>query len=73
MNLVKKPEWLSDKHPLGQTPALERDNFVVYDSIAVAKYLDETGGNPSLLRKTIEDRTKDDALLAILDAKVRRI
>ena len=41
MNLVKKPDWFSQRTPSGVVPVLEHgDGRIVYESLIISEYLD---------------------------------
>lgn len=43
----RRPEHLA-RHPFGKAPVLDDDGFVVYETAAIVRYLDETLPGPSL-------------------------
>lgn len=51
----KSPENLA-RHPFGQVPTLDEDGFVLYESRAICRYLDETLPGAKLTPATAKDR-----------------
>jgi glutathione S-transferase len=51
------PEHLA-LHPFGRVPILEHDGFKVYETSAIALYVEEAFPNPSLMPKDVRDRAR---------------
>lgn len=46
VDLSRKPDWFLAMSPLGRTPVLKIDDVVLYESVAILEYLEETLPNP---------------------------
>ncbi len=46
VDLDHKPEWFVAKSPLGKTPLLEVDDVVLFESVVICEYLEETMPGP---------------------------
>jgi len=49
VDLSAKPAWLRELNPRNRVPVLEHDGHVIYESEAVAEYLDEVFPEPSMM------------------------
>ena len=55
-----KPEWLFEKNPLGKVPAIELvSGEIIYESLIIADYLDETYPQISLHNKNPVQKARD--------------
>uniref|UniRef100_A0A0K8TTU5 Putative glutathione s-transferase omega-1-like protein n=1 Tax=Tabanus bromius TaxID=304241 RepID=A0A0K8TTU5_TABBR len=67
VNLTNKPEWLTQKSPLGKVPALELANEpgrpTIYESLVVCEYLDEKYKTRPLLPKDPLQKARDRILI----------
>jgi glutathione S-transferase len=59
-----------ERHPFGRIPAFEHDGFALYETSAIARYIDEAFGGPALLPLYIRQRARCDQLISIADAYV---
>lgn len=59
INLKNRPEWIYKLNPSGKVPVLQQDNKVLYDSLPVSEYLDETYGRERLLPADPYQKAKD--------------
>ncbi|KAK7057936.1 glutathione S-transferase [Favolaschia claudopus] len=62
----KTPEFMA-MNPFGLVPVINDDGFVVYESRAICKYLEEKypGQGTSLLPKELEERTKVEQAISV--------
>ncbi|VVD03201.1 unnamed protein product [Leptidea sinapis] len=64
INLIDKPEWLTQKSPLGKVPALEiSDGECLIESLITAEYVDEAYPQRPLLPKDPVQKAKDKGLI----------
>ncbi|CAG2172095.1 unnamed protein product [Oppiella nova] len=54
VNIWDKPDWFVERNPLGKVPTIEfgADNKILYESLVIADYLDETLPGKRQLRST---------------------
>ena len=52
-----KPSHLA-LHPFNRVPVLQHDDFIVYETSAIATYIDETFERPALQPKNARDRAR---------------
>ncbi|MGV2128209.1 glutathione S-transferase family protein [Agrobacterium vitis] len=60
------PEYLK-KHPFGRIPALEHDQFSLYETGAIARYIDEAFVGPKLQPENVADRARCNQAISIID------
>jgi glutathione S-transferase len=60
----KKPEHLV-RQPFGVVPALEDDGFLMYESRAIMRYLDQKLPGPALTPTNLQDRTRMDQWMSV--------
>jgi glutathione S-transferase len=53
------------RHPFGKIPVLEQDDFVLYESTAIMRYLDETLPGLALTPGAARERARVDQLLSV--------
>jgi glutathione S-transferase len=63
----RRPEHLR-RHPFGKVPALEADGFVLYESRAIAAYLDATLSGPALTPSDARSRARMDQWISAADS-----
>ena len=64
INLQSKPAWFLDSiNPLGQVPALQLNDTIVYDSLICNDYLDEVYPGDRLVPSDPYLRTRDKMLM----------
>ncbi|BFZ12828.1 hypothetical protein BsWGS_15867 [Bradybaena similaris] len=63
VNLKDKPDWFLQKNPQGTVPVLELDDKVIYESTAVAEWLDDVYPNNRLQPTDPYRRAQDRILL----------
>ncbi len=56
------------RHPFGKVPALSYDDFEVYETVAIARYIDEAFEGPALQPSGAADRARMTQVCAILDS-----
>jgi glutathione S-transferase len=62
----QKPEHLA-RHPWGKVPVLEHDGFSLFETVAVARYVDEGFSGPSLQPTDARQRARMAQICAVLD------
>ncbi len=55
------------RHPMGKVPTLQHDDFHLYETPAILRYLDEEFGEPSLQPKDIVQRARMTQIISISD------
>lgn len=55
------------RHPFGRIPAFEHDDFQLYETDAIVRYIDETFDGPSLIPDTSRGRARMTQAMRILD------
>jgi glutathione S-transferase len=55
-------------HPFGRVPTLKHGNFVLYETAAITRYIDEVFPGPRLQPEAPEDRARMNQIIAIADA-----
>ena len=78
INLRDKPEFLSEKNPLGKVPVIEYDvdGKLMNESLDIADFLDDTFPGPKLHASSSDDkqtREKERELLNELIDKLRSV
>ncbi|XP_008556151.1 pyrimidodiazepine synthase [Microplitis demolitor] len=64
INLTAKPEWLTEKSPLGKVPCIEfEDGETLYESLIVADYLNEAHPDQNLYPSDPRAKAKDKILI----------
>ncbi len=56
------------RHPFGKVPALSHDDFEVYETVAIARYIDEAFDGPALQPSDAAGRARMTQVCAILDS-----
>ena len=56
------------RHPFGKVPALSHDDFEIYETVAIARYIDEAFDGPALQPSDGADRARMTQVCAILDS-----
>ena len=57
-----------EKHPFRRVPVLVHDDFLVYETVAIARYVDETFAGAPLQPTTSRDRARMAQIVSIVDA-----
>lgn len=64
VNLTHKPDWLLEKSPLGKVPCIELEGGeILYESLVIAEYLDDTYPQNKLYPNDPLARAKDKLLI----------
>ncbi|CCV13328.1 glutathione S-transferase family protein [Mesorhizobium sp. STM 4661] len=66
------PGWYFDHHPFGRIPAFEHDGFRLFESSAIARYVDEAFDGPALLPADARPRATMNQIIGMLDAYAYR-
>jgi glutathione S-transferase len=66
------PEWYLEIHPFGRIPAFEHDGLKLYETSAVARYVDEAFDGPALQSSSARDRAVMNQVIGLLDAYAYR-
>ena len=62
----KQPEHLA-RHPFGRIPAFEHDGFVIYETQAIIRYLDQVFPAPSLTPADPKERARMNQLIGAIE------
>ncbi len=60
------------RHPFGKIPAFEHDGFLLYETPAIARYVDEAFPGPALQPVDVRDRARMMQSIGILDSYAYR-
>ena len=60
-------EYLAQRHPFGRIPAFEHDGFRLYESAAIARYVDEAFAGPALQPADARARARMNQIISLLD------
>ncbi|HYH21487.1 MAG TPA: glutathione S-transferase family protein [Azospirillum sp.] len=63
----RQPEHLA-RHPFAKVPAFEHDGFVLYETQAIVRYIDEAFPGPSLQPADVRRRARMNQVIGIMDA-----
>ncbi|TIT38367.1 MAG: glutathione S-transferase family protein, partial [Mesorhizobium sp.] len=66
------PGWYFDHHPFGRIPAFEHDGFRLYETSAIARYVDEAFDGPALQPQEARSRATMNQIIGMLDAYAYR-
>lgn len=66
------PGWYRDLHPFDRIPAFEHDDFRLFETAAIARYVDEGFDGPALQPSDVRDRAVMNQIVGILDAYAYR-
>ncbi|RUV69178.1 glutathione S-transferase family protein, partial [Mesorhizobium sp. M5C.F.Cr.IN.023.01.1.1] len=66
------PGWYFDHHPFGRIPAFEHDGFRLYETSAIARYVDEAFDGPALQPVEVQPRATMNQIIGLLDAYAYR-
>lgn len=61
-----------EKHPFGRIPAFEHGSFRIFETTAIARYVDEAFPGPVLQPAGLESRTRMNQIIALLDSYAYR-
>ena len=62
------PAWYLELHPFGRIPAFEHDGFRLFETGAVARYIDEAFDGPALQPADACGRARMNQIIGMLDA-----
>ncbi|RAZ77472.1 glutathione S-transferase family protein [Mesorhizobium atlanticum] len=62
------PAWYLELQPFARIPALEHDGFRLFETSAIARYVDEAFDGPALQPTDARGRAKMSQIIAMLDA-----
>ncbi|TPN88313.1 glutathione S-transferase family protein [Mesorhizobium sp. CU2] len=62
------PAWYLEHHPFGRIPAFEHDGFRLFETNAIARYVDEAFDGPALQPADAPDRARMGQIIGMLDA-----
>ncbi len=62
------PAGYLKRHPFGKIPAIEHDGFRLYETVAIAQYIDEVLPGPALMPEDPRARARMRQIIAILDS-----
>ncbi|MER9138789.1 glutathione S-transferase family protein [Mesorhizobium sp. M0047] len=66
------PAWYFEHHPFARIPAFEHDGFRLFETSAIARYIDEAFDGPSLQPARLRVRATMNQILGMLDAYAYR-
>jgi glutathione S-transferase len=66
------PSWYLDLHPFGRIPAFEHDGLTLYETAAIARYVDEAFPGPALQPADARARATMNQIIGMLDAYAYR-
>ncbi|MER8757752.1 glutathione S-transferase family protein [Mesorhizobium sp. M0976] len=66
------PGWYFEHQPFGRIPAFEHDGFRLYETGAIARYVDEAFDGPALQPVEARPRTRMNQITGLLDAYAYR-
>jgi glutathione S-transferase len=56
------------RHPFGKVPAFEHDGFSLYETVAIARYIDRVFPGPSLQPSDPRQAARMDQIIAVIDS-----
>ncbi|ESZ20823.1 glutathione S-transferase family protein [Mesorhizobium sp. L48C026A00] len=66
------PGWYLDHQPFGRIPAFEHDGFRLFETSAIARYVDEAFEGPTLQPAEARSRARMNQIIGMLDAYAYR-
>ncbi len=66
------PAWYGERHPFGRIPAFEHDGFRLFETGAIARYVDEGFAGPALQPAGVHARATMNQIIGLLDAYAYR-
>jgi glutathione S-transferase len=66
------PAWYGERHPFGRIPAFEHDGFRLFETSAIARYVDEGFAGPSLQPTDARARATMNQTVGLLDSYAYR-
>ncbi len=61
-----------ERHPFGRIPALRHADFLLFETAAISRYLDEGFSGPSLQPRDVRSRARMNQIIGVLDAYAYR-
>lgn len=61
------PAGYAERHPFGRIPAFEHDGFRLYETGAIARYIDETFAGAALMPANAKGRARANQIISIVD------
>jgi glutathione S-transferase len=65
------PDHLA-RHPFGRIPALRHESFLLYETAAITRYIDEAFPGPALQPQQAQERARMNQVVGILDSYAYR-
>ena len=65
-------DYLARRQPFGRIPALEHDGFRLYETGAIARYVDEAFAGPELQPSDARGRARMNQIISVLDSYAYR-
>ncbi|RUX29295.1 glutathione S-transferase family protein [Mesorhizobium sp. M7A.F.Ca.US.011.01.1.1] len=62
------PAWYFEHHPFGRIPAFEHDGFRLFETSAIARYVEEAFDGPTLQPADARGRARMGQIIGMLDA-----
>ncbi|TPL85559.1 glutathione S-transferase family protein [Mesorhizobium sp. B2-3-14] len=62
------PAWYFEHHPFGRIPAFEHEGFRLFESSAIARYIDDAFDGPPLQPKDPRGRARMNQIIGMFDA-----
>lgn len=66
------PDWYRERHPFGRIPAFEHDGFRLFETAAIARYIDEAFPGPALQPADARGRATMGQIVGMLDSYAYR-
>lgn len=66
------PDWYLEHHPFGRIPAFEHDGFRLFETSAIARYVDKVFEGPALQPADPRGRARMNQIIGMLDAYAYR-
>ncbi|AZN99431.1 glutathione S-transferase family protein [Mesorhizobium sp. M9A.F.Ca.ET.002.03.1.2] len=66
------PAWYFEHHPFGRIPAFEHDEFRLFETSAITRYVDEAFDGPALQPVEVRVRATMNQIIGMLDAYAYR-
>ncbi|TIM30061.1 MAG: glutathione S-transferase family protein [Mesorhizobium sp.] len=66
------PDWYLDHQPFGRIPAFAHDRFRLFETSAIARYVDEAFEGPTLQPAEARSRARMNQIIGMLDAYAYR-
>ncbi|RXG52672.1 Maleylacetoacetate isomerase [Armadillidium vulgare] len=68
-----KPDWYTKINPLGKVPAIQLNSKVLFESMVICDYLDETYPEPPLYPSNPWEKGWDKCLIEVFEVKVIQV